>query len=201
MLPAPRISAESSARRQHGFRGSMAASSARTSSESTFELQEPALVLEPERSVRAEAVCGHHAVTWHEEREAVPGAERPRCPLGIGVARQRSELAVRDGLAVRDRPKCIRYARLERCGPGEVEVHVVERDWLAREIRPHALDDRMPRRADGFSSSGQLVIHDPPVIEPELPHTPPFDLVLHHFHGNTMPVDERSSDLSPSAAA
>src|SRR6266508_3551884 len=201
MLPAPRISAESSARRQHGFRGSIAASSPRTFSESTFELQESALVLEPERSVRAEAVCGHYAVTRHEEWEAVPGAERPRCPLGIGVARQRSELAVRDGLAERDRPKCVRHARLERCGPGEVEVHVVEADWLACEIRPHALDDRMPRRADGLPRPRQLVIHDPPLVEPELPHTPAFDLVLHHFHGNTMPVEERSSHFAPAATA
>jgi hypothetical protein len=59
----------------------------------------------------------------------------------------------------------------------------------------------MPRRADELSSPRQLMIHDAPVIEPELPHTPPFDLVLHHFHGNTMPVDERSSDLSSSASA
>src|SRR5512132_2722904 len=114
MLPAPRISAESSARRQHALRGSMAASSARTSSESawwpvtllefwrakgepsedagsprieqirgrprtkqgeglqppeagrrgrlprhTLELQESALVREPEGAVGPEAVCGH----------------------------------------------------------------------------------------------------------------------------------------------
>ena len=58
------------------------ASSLRSSSESdTLELQQPPLVLDAERSVRADAAGGDDAVARHDEREPVLGAERARGAL------------------------------------------------------------------------------------------------------------------------
>src|SRR4029453_6142099 len=124
MLPAPRMSAESSASRQHALRGSIAASSARTSSErvcwlvmppesggggrsahQTFELHHTALVRKAERSVGAEAVRGHDPMAGDEEWEAIVGAKGSGRPLCVGMAGQRGQLAVEDRCAEGDGPK------------------------------------------------------------------------------------------------
>src|SRR6187397_1816541 len=91
-LPAVRTSAESSARRQHAFRGSIPASSARTSSESMLEIEKAPFVLGAERPVAAEAARGDHAMIRHDEGEAVLRAERAGGSLRVRVARKGSEL-------------------------------------------------------------------------------------------------------------
>src|SRR5262249_57763361 len=80
--PAKCSSAESSASRSHSRAGAIPASSLRTSSENdTLELQQPALVGEAERAVRAQPVGCHHAVAGNEQREAVRRADRADGPL------------------------------------------------------------------------------------------------------------------------
>src|SRR5207253_6110770 len=71
LLPAAWKSPDNSASRSQVFAGAIAASSLRRSSESdTFELQQTALVLDAERSVRADAICGNDAVTRNDERRS-----------------------------------------------------------------------------------------------------------------------------------
>src|SRR5215211_2919020 len=136
MLPAERTRAESSARRQHIFRGAIAASSERTSSERLMPLQsqEAALVLGPERTERAEARCRHHAVARNDEREAVARAERAGRALRVRMSRQCSQLSVRDALAVRNLPQRLCNRPLERRRPREIELDVREVDPLPAEV-------------------------------------------------------------------
>ena len=100
----------------------MRASSLRRSSESdTFERQQAALVVEPKRSVRAQAIRGDDAVTRHDDREAVPCAERAHSTLRARMTGEPGEVCVRDDLAVRDTPQGAKDVELER-GP-TLRVH------------------------------------------------------------------------------
>src|SRR5215218_864316 len=116
MLPAPRMSAESSASRQHALRGAIEASSARTSSERGMTLQgeQATLVLDAERAVGTQSAGRDDPVAGDDERKAVVRAERARCSLGIRVAGERRQLAVRDRLAVRNGAQDVGDGKLER---------------------------------------------------------------------------------------
>src|ERR687884_645628 len=106
MLPAEWNRPESSASRSQSLLGAIPASSLRRSSESdTFERQQPPLVLEPERPVRAEAGGRDDAMTRDDDREPVQGAERPGRGLRTRVAGEPREVGVRDDLAGRHAPE------------------------------------------------------------------------------------------------
>ena len=93
--PAVWKSPESSARRSQSRCGSIAASSRRTSSESgTFELQQPSLVLDPERAVAADPAGGDDAVAREDQRQPVLRAERAR-PRAAPAAGRRARRARR----------------------------------------------------------------------------------------------------------
>src|SRR5262249_50763807 len=126
---------EISARRSHVRFGATRVSSPRTSSESDMlELQQPSLVLDAERAVRADAVGGHYSMAGNEDREAVPSAEGSCRALRVRVAGQRRELTVGDRLAPWDRSQRIDDAALKRRAPGQIERQVAERGLLSAEV-------------------------------------------------------------------
>ena len=85
------------------LRGTIPASSFRRSSDSdTFELQQPTLVLDSERAVRAEPVRRDDAMARDDEPEAVARAERAHSTLRVQAPGERRELAVGDRLAPTD---------------------------------------------------------------------------------------------------
>ena len=102
---------------------------------------------------------------WHgtNEREPVLAQKRPRGARRARAPGERRELAVRDDLAVRDRPERLVDRALERRPVGELELHVVEVVPGAGEERagagPRAGRVRQPlrrsrrRRAAGRGSS------------------------------------------------
>src|SRR5437763_954699 len=157
MLPAAWKSPDNSASRSQVFAGAIAASSLRRSSESdTFELQQTALVLDAERSVRADAVCGNDAVTRNDEWVAVVCAERPRGALGIRTTGGRRKLAVRDDLAGRDAAQGGRKLELERRVGVQVELDLVEADAFAGKEALEAVDELARNRAGPVSHLSAL---------------------------------------------
>jgi hypothetical protein len=76
---------------------------------------------------------------------------------------------------------------LERGRPRQVELDVVERDRLAGEIRLQPLNKAVSAMAwgltPGHGRTGQLVVHDTVVLEPELACPPTVGVVLEHVHG------------------
>src|SRR5207237_618045 len=140
-LPATWKSPESSARRSQSDSGAIAASSLRRSSESTFELQQPALVLDAIRPVRAEVACGDDAMTRDEQAEAVARAEASRRTRRAGRSSERGELPIGDDLAARNRSERLCAAGEERTFVLEVDGNLVEPDVLAGEIRLDPLDE------------------------------------------------------------
>lgn len=157
----------------------MAASSDLTASDSdttsgpTLQLEQAALVLDPELAVRPEPVRRDHAVAGNDERNAVLGAEGPRRPLGAGTPRQRSELAVRDDLTATDRAKRADQVAVERRVFLEVDLDVVQVDGLAPEEGLETLDDRMIGRSSGLvTGTRKLVPDDHVAVEPHLADTP-----------------------------
>src|SRR5581483_11706436 len=124
-LPAVWKSAESSASRSQPRFGAIAASSFRRSSESdTLELEQSTLVADAERSVRAHAVRGDDAMAREQDRDPVARAEGSGGAVRVRVARERSELAVRDRLGVGHGAECLGDRSLERRAPVEVELDV-----------------------------------------------------------------------------
>lgn len=120
----------------------MAASSCRRSSESdTFELQQTSFVLHAQRAVRADACCGDNAVTGNDQAEAVVGAERSGGALGARVAREASEIAVRNDFSVGDCTQRTQHGELERRPPTDFQLDIVEHSTLAGEIRLDPLQD------------------------------------------------------------
>src|SRR5688500_7164541 len=190
MLPAERTRAESSARRQHIFRGEIAASSERTSSERLMSLQgkEAARVLGAERTERAEARCRDHAVARNDEREAVARTERAGRALRIRMSRQRSQLSVRDALAVRNLPQRLRNRSLERRRPREIELDVREVDPLPVEVPLQRPRERVRIAPSGRTRPRKLVVNEPIAVHPDLPYAPAVGLVRHDLHVLRMPV-------------
>src|SRR5215210_1404726 len=142
MLPAEWKRAEISARRQQPRFGAIAASSARTSSESAMALerQEPTLVSEAEAAVAAEPCGGDDAMAGQENREPVPGAEAARRAGGAGAAGQPGELAVADDVTPGHPAERLRECRLEGRSPLLLERDVRERDGPAGEVRVETLE-------------------------------------------------------------
>src|SRR2546423_4296979 len=121
----------------------------------------------------------------NEQAEAVGWAERARGSRGTGSAGQRGELPVGDDLAARDLPQGAGAAVEERRLVFEVELDLVERGVLAREVSLEQLDEPVRPRGRRLARPGQLVPDDPPcLVEPELPHAPAIGLVgqMRHRH-------------------
>ena len=79
----------------------------------------------------------------HDQREPVRRAHRPNRALCVRMPGQRRDLAVRRRLPVRDRAHRLHDPPLELRAPGEIELDVLEGVARAREVRAHALDERV----------------------------------------------------------
>src|SRR5438034_4898533 len=172
-LPAVCARPESSESRSQSRSGLIPASSFRSSSDSdTFELQETALVVDAERAIRAEPVGRHDAVTGNDDREPVPSAERSRCTLRVRTAGECRQLAVRHRLAAADPAERLRQLTLELRRAVELDRHVEEVVWLAREVAREPLGERVVPAARLDRGPGQLVVQQTIPFEPDLPHAP-----------------------------
>src|SRR5688500_17916220 len=114
-LPAEWKSAETSASRQQPRAGAIEASSLRSSSESAMALQaqEPALVRDAERAVRADTAGPDDAMAREKEREPVARAEGADGALRAWVPCERGQVAVGDDLAPGHPPERVGDVRLE----------------------------------------------------------------------------------------
>lgn len=175
-VPAVWKSADSSARRSHSRAGAIAASSLRRSSASvkTLEGEQPALVPEPERPIRAEPARADDPMARHEDGKAVAGAERPCRTRGAGAAGQRCELPVRHDFAARNRPQGGSDRLAEPGQPVQLEVDVAEVDGVAGEVGDEPVGERMVavRLLDRRALDRQLVPRGATAVKPELAGAP-----------------------------
>src|SRR5439155_12453823 len=156
----------------------IAASSFRRPSErDPLELQQPALVLQPERAVRADPAGRDDAVTRHHDREPVPRAESPGRALRVGMTGERRQLPVRDRLAARYPAQHLRHASLERGRVLHVELDVEEVVPLAGEPADKAAGELVTSTTTIRRGTRELVQQEPITVEPQIPHSPPLDLV------------------------
>src|SRR5262245_51650320 len=167
-----------------------------------LELQQPALVAEPERAVRPEPVGRDDAVARDEEPEPVRRAHRADRPLRVRVPRERRDLAVGRRLPVRDRAHGTDRRELERRAPLQVELEVLEPVARAGEVLPDPVDQRVRavRRAAG---RGELVPRDHVVHQHELADAPPRDLVgelADHRRNRRIPAMSRPGIFRPPSA-
>src|SRR5581483_11788389 len=183
--PAAWKSPESSASRSQSRSGAIPASSSRSSSASiavALEREQPPLVLEPERAVRAEAGRADDPVARDEEPEPVASAEaagRARCARRSG---KHGELAVADDLSRRDGAQRAGAPAVELRLVLEVDRNRVERRRVAVEVAADRGDHRRREAVSRRSVRGgarlrELVPDDAFPVEPQLPRPPPVDLV------------------------
>ena len=106
-VPAAWKSADSSAsvqQRRGRDRGELVAQLVRER-QSFLEREQPALVVDAEVAVRADAASRDDPVHGHERRQVAAGAERPGRARGARASGERGELAVGDDLAARHGPE------------------------------------------------------------------------------------------------
>src|SRR6266536_948817 len=82
----------------------------------------------------------------NDEREAIVCTERAGGTLRTRMAGKTREFRVRDDLSIRHAAECADHIELERRPPIHVELHVVERDPDALEVRPETVDELLHLR-------------------------------------------------------